>query len=88
MTGSVCVFVQARMSSSRFPGKVLAPLFGRPLIQHVLAGVRQALIHWEAHEAAAMGQTEASAPGGGEQAFWNALRLLAEEQVKTLTSFR
>jgi len=43
MTGSVCVFVQARMSSSRFPGKVLAPLFGRPLIQHVLAGVRQAL---------------------------------------------
>ena len=31
------------MSSSRFPGKVLAPLFGRPLIQHVLGGVRQAL---------------------------------------------
>jgi spore coat polysaccharide biosynthesis protein SpsF len=31
------------MSSSRFPGKVLAPLFGRPLIQYVLAGVRQAL---------------------------------------------
>ena len=54
----------------------------------LLAGVRQALIHWEAHEAAAMGQTEAGAPGGGEQAFWNALRLLAEEQVKTLTSFR
>jgi spore coat polysaccharide biosynthesis protein SpsF len=43
MNGSVCVFVQARMSSSRFPGKVLAPLFGRPLIQHVLGGVRQAL---------------------------------------------
>jgi spore coat polysaccharide biosynthesis protein SpsF len=43
MTRSICVFVQARMSSSRFPGKVLAPLFGRPLIQHVLGGVRQAL---------------------------------------------
>ncbi len=43
LTGSVCVFVQARMSSSRFPGKVLAPLMGRPLIQHVLGGVRQAL---------------------------------------------
>jgi len=43
MAASVCVFVQARMSSARFPGKVLAPLFGRPLVQHVLAGVRQAL---------------------------------------------
>lgn len=28
--------VQARMSSSRFPGKVLAPLRGQPLIAHVL----------------------------------------------------
>jgi hypothetical protein len=54
----------------------------------LLAGVRQALIRWEAHEAAATGQTEAGAPGGGEQTFWNALRMLAEEQVKTLTSFR
>jgi spore coat polysaccharide biosynthesis protein SpsF len=33
------VFVQARMSSSRFPGKVLAPLAGKPLISHVLARV-------------------------------------------------
>jgi spore coat polysaccharide biosynthesis protein SpsF (cytidylyltransferase family) len=30
------VFVQARMNSARFPGKVLAPLAGRPLIAHVL----------------------------------------------------
>lgn len=30
------VFVQARMSSTRFPGKVLAPFRGRPLITHVL----------------------------------------------------
>lgn len=30
------IFVQARMSSRRFPGKVLAPLAGRPLIAHVL----------------------------------------------------
>jgi spore coat polysaccharide biosynthesis protein SpsF len=30
------VFVQARMSSRRFPGKVLAPLAGRPMIDHVL----------------------------------------------------
>jgi spore coat polysaccharide biosynthesis protein SpsF len=31
------IFVQARMSSSRFPGKMLAPFRGRPLIAHVLA---------------------------------------------------
>jgi spore coat polysaccharide biosynthesis protein SpsF len=30
------IFVQARMSSRRFPGKVLAPLAGRPMIDHVL----------------------------------------------------
>lgn len=30
------VFVQARMNSARFPGKVLAPLAGRPMIAHVL----------------------------------------------------
>jgi spore coat polysaccharide biosynthesis protein SpsF len=34
------VFVQARMSSSRFPGKVLAPFKGRPMILHVLQRVR------------------------------------------------
>lgn len=29
------VFIQARMSSSRYPGKVLAPLYGRPVIDLV-----------------------------------------------------
>lgn len=37
----VRAFIQARMSSSRFPGKVLAPLAGRPVIAHVLAKVIQ-----------------------------------------------
>jgi spore coat polysaccharide biosynthesis protein SpsF len=37
------VFVQARMSSRRFPGKVLAPFAGRPLIDHVLEQVAKAL---------------------------------------------
>ncbi len=37
------VLVQARMSSRRFPGKVLAPLCGRPLIAHVLARVVEAV---------------------------------------------
>lgn len=30
------IFIQARMSSSRFPGKVLAPLYGKPLIKHII----------------------------------------------------
>lgn len=30
------VFVQARMSSSRFPGKVLAPIQNKPMIMHLL----------------------------------------------------
>jgi spore coat polysaccharide biosynthesis protein SpsF (cytidylyltransferase family) len=33
---AIRIFVQARMSSQRFPGKVLAPLAGRPLIAHVV----------------------------------------------------
>jgi spore coat polysaccharide biosynthesis protein SpsF len=37
------VFVQARMSSRRFPGKVLAPLGGQPLIRHVVRAVDGAL---------------------------------------------
>jgi spore coat polysaccharide biosynthesis protein SpsF len=35
--------IQARMSSSRFPGKVLAPLAGQPLVLHTVARVREAL---------------------------------------------
>jgi spore coat polysaccharide biosynthesis protein SpsF len=37
------VFVQARMSSRRFPGKVLAPFRGLPIIDHVVAAVGRAL---------------------------------------------
>jgi len=33
-------FIQARLSSRRFPGKVLAPLAGKPLIAHVIARLR------------------------------------------------
>ncbi|HXN31334.1 MAG TPA: NTP transferase domain-containing protein [Polyangiaceae bacterium] len=39
----VCAFVQARMSSRRFPGKVLAPFRGRPVIAHVVGAVSSAL---------------------------------------------
>lgn len=37
------VMVQARMSSSRFPGKVLAPIGGQPLIAHVLSRICEAV---------------------------------------------
>lgn len=37
------VFVQARTSSRRFPGKVLAPLHGRPIINHVICRLAQAV---------------------------------------------
>lgn len=33
---TVKAFVQARMSSSRFPGKVLAPFRGEPIVLHVV----------------------------------------------------
>lgn len=39
---SVNAFIQARMSSQRFPGKVLAPLHGKPLVSHLIERVRQA----------------------------------------------
>jgi spore coat polysaccharide biosynthesis protein SpsF len=36
---NVKVFIQARMSSSRFPGKVLAPVNGKPIISRVIESV-------------------------------------------------
>lgn len=38
------VFIQARMSSRRFPGKVLAPFRGEPMVWQVIAAVRRALV--------------------------------------------
>lgn len=43
LTAPVRVLVQARMASARFPGKVLAPLNGRPVIRHVVEAVVRAL---------------------------------------------
>jgi spore coat polysaccharide biosynthesis protein SpsF len=37
------IFIQARMSSQRFPGKVLAPFLGQPLVKQVIMAVEQAL---------------------------------------------
>ncbi len=39
---NVVAIIQARMSSSRFPGKVLAELHGKPLVLHILDRARQA----------------------------------------------
>jgi 3-deoxy-manno-octulosonate cytidylyltransferase (CMP-KDO synthetase) len=39
---SICAVIPARYASSRFPGKMLAPLLGKPLLQHVWENVRTA----------------------------------------------
>ena len=38
---TVNVFIQARMSSSRYPGKVMAPLYSKPIIRHIIERVQQ-----------------------------------------------
>jgi spore coat polysaccharide biosynthesis protein SpsF len=42
MTDSPIAVIQARMSSSRLPGKVLADVCGKPLLQHMLDRVKKA----------------------------------------------
>jgi spore coat polysaccharide biosynthesis protein SpsF len=41
-TGRVVIVVSARMASSRYPGKALAPLAGRPLLEVLLARLQTA----------------------------------------------
>ena len=43
MTVLVRAFVQARMSSTRFPGKVLAPFRGEPVVIHVVRAAADAV---------------------------------------------
>jgi spore coat polysaccharide biosynthesis protein SpsF len=43
MSVRVRAFLQARMSSSRYPGKVLAPFRGEPLIRHIVRALEQVL---------------------------------------------
>ncbi|MEW6115176.1 MAG: NTP transferase domain-containing protein [Thermodesulfobacteriota bacterium] len=40
---TIRAFISARMSSSRFPGKMLAPFRGEPLIVHVIRAVEKAV---------------------------------------------
>ena len=42
----VLIVVPARYASSRFPGKPLAPIAGRPMIQHVLDQLRSGGHNW------------------------------------------
>lgn len=41
---NIPIFIQARMLSSRFPGKVLAPLAGKPVLAHVIDRVAGAIL--------------------------------------------
>ena len=41
-TAEILAVIPARHASARFPGKPLAPIAGRPMIQHVFERVRQA----------------------------------------------
>lgn len=41
MTGMAVAVIQARMSSTRLPGKVLMPLGGRPMLAHIVDRARQ-----------------------------------------------
>jgi LmbE family N-acetylglucosaminyl deacetylase len=52
----------------------------------LLAGVRQALAGWPAPGAATAAPAGSHSSDGDPQAFWDALRVLAEEQIKTLTT--
>lgn len=38
---SVNIFIQARMSSTRLPGKILLPIMGRPLLYYLVAQLRK-----------------------------------------------
>jgi len=42
---TIMAIIQARMTSSRYPGKMLAPLRGKPVLAHVLARIRAGVSH-------------------------------------------
>ena len=44
MTGTLAI-IQARMSSSRLPGKVLMDIGGQPMLMRVIERVNQAKLH-------------------------------------------
>lgn len=70
----VRAFIQARMSSSRFPGKVLAPFLGRPMIDHVVASVSAAISPDAIVVLTSTDKTDDPLAAYGERQGWNVFR--------------
>jgi spore coat polysaccharide biosynthesis protein SpsF len=40
----ICATIEARMSSSRLPGKVMLPLAGKPMLEHIIERIKKSLL--------------------------------------------
>lgn len=61
----VVCFIPARMGASRFPGKVLAPIAGRPMLEHCYRGAAQSELLDEVVVATCDAEIEEWARGAG-----------------------
>lgn len=61
----VVCFIPARMGASRFPGKVLAPIAGRPMLEHCYRGAAESDLLDEVVVATCDAEIEAWASGAG-----------------------
>ena len=42
---SLIAIIQSRMASSRYPGKVLAPFLGKPVLAHIVKRIKASKIN-------------------------------------------
>ncbi|MEQ8667361.1 MAG: aminotransferase class III-fold pyridoxal phosphate-dependent enzyme [Rhodospirillales bacterium] len=67
MSGRVSIVIQARMGSSRLPGKVMKPIGGRPVIDHVIERAKRAERADEIWLACPQGESDAELAAHVEQ---------------------